>query len=588
MRADLPDDKEKMSLTALTDVSLNARWREYKGKLYDRLRCPPGGETPALREFKMTYPSVLWVPNLAQERIFSVWREAPYPFISLITFGNGTGKTDALGEFLCAVTKGNLYVNPIFCRGAYFDELEEKRKAGKLVIWWVCDAELMKQGSPDYNSIRDHIPDAVFKGKDNKNVYHEVHIPTVGEDGGTVVTVVQIKTHGQATESFAGANVDLIICDEPPPEQHWGEIVGRTRSKKGEAGARIVIGGTPLKIAGFLQDVVVDPDLADCVCHLTGSLWENCAGDEIPVEEAVKRGIPWDPVEEIYLTRGVLSYDSIRKQISLWQKSADPMEMKARVDGEFAHVLGRIYKIYNRKVHEIDPFPTLPAGYPILQYVDPHDARPDAAIWVMVTPRDRLIVIREDPREVYENIFSRSLDIEQTCAHWREIEATFPSEVVHRFGDPNKFNDPDPNTQKRLWELYRGHGFTFDLNVTDAHEIGHEAVRKKLWYDEGRFLADPLDVNNRPELLIYKTCTNCTNQMMRYSMEIPKDISAAFKERVSEKHKDFPDIIRYACVTFRSYIYWKEQMGRTGSSDWRRVAESRKPKPGMHRRRTLR
>jgi hypothetical protein len=565
-----------MPLTATTDVSLNYKWDEYKKALLVKLRCPPGQENPAFREFKALFPSVLWVPNVAQERIFGIWREEPYPFISLITFGNGAGKTDALGEFLCAVAKGNMFVNPVFCRGKYFDELDEKRKAGKLVIWWVCDAELMKQGSPDYNSIKDHIPDAIFKGKDNKNVYHEVHIPTMGENGTEVVNVVQVKTHGQDTTSYAGANVDLIICDEPPPEQHWAEIIGRTRSKKGEAGSRVVIGGTPLKIAGFLMDVVVDKALDGVVSHLTGSLWENCAGDEIPAAEADKRGVPFDPVREVYLTRGVLSRESIQRQISLWEKSSDPMEMAARVDGAFAHVMGRIYKIYRSNVHVIPMFKTLP-DYPILQYVDPHDARPDAAIWVMVTPKDRLIVVMEDPRETYENLFSRQLDIEQTCDRWRSIEAEFPTAVVRRYGDPNKFSDPDPNTKKRLYELYRQHGFIFNLNVTDSLSIGHARVREFLWYDEEWWKRDPNNVMNRPRLLIGDNCVNCDNQMRQYSTVVPKDLSQAFRETVSEKHKDFPDIIRYACVTFKPYIYLKGLMTGSGSDEWDRVKAGRQP-----------
>ena len=585
-----------MISTINNDIDRHFEWIEYHHKFKKKLEF----DLSKLGLVNNTFPSLLWCPNRAQERFFNAWMEPPYPWINLITFGNGTGKTFALGEFLCGVIKGKNWVNPIFCQCDYFDEFDEKRRSGDLTIWWVCDADLMKEKSPDYKAIKWHIPDAKFKSKDSKGVYHEIHVPVEGEDELPVNIVVQVKTHGQATTSFSGENVDLIICDEPPPEQHWNEMAGRTRSKVGEVGARIVIGGTPLKISGYLYDLIEDPEFTKQIVHLEGSLWENCDGLEIPDDEAKKRNIPKSTDYEsfvkslqvskknqkkrielfekrggIYLTRGVLSFESIDRQITLWRKSHDPMELPSRVDGKFTHVQGRIYKTFSRRVHVIKSYP-VPEEYPKIMIMDPHDARPDTAGWWAITPRDKMICIAEYPRMPYEAIYSRPETIPETCDTWRLIESRIPGEVIEYFGDPNKLLDPDPYTGKTLWQLYQYNGFTFNTNLTDKLEYGHEMVRQFLHYDEERMQLYPDNPQYQPIMLFFDVCENHINYMIRYATIIPKDLSKPFGEKIDEKYKDFPDLVRYKAVIYKPYSYWKNYTLRK-NNEWERIKKARDP-----------
>ena len=353
-------------------------WRSFCGRL-----GLLGGE--ARRQFEVRFPSVVWVPNRAQERPFRRWYRAPYPRTHVITFGNRTGKTEFLGEFLCGVTKGSRYVNPAWCDCDFFRALDVKRSSGTLTVWWVCDGEMMKLKAPDYKLIAKHIPDAVFKNKTNNGVYREIHIPTTGLDGSDVVNVVQVKTHDQASLAYAGENVDLIICDEPPPQEHWAEMGARTINLAGEMGGRILIGGTPLKMAAFLLDVIEESEDGGeaergVVVHDEGSIWENCAGEELPEEIARRYGIERDPETGVWDTRGHLSREGIENAIKNWRKSGDPDEMDARVDGKFTHVQGRIYKVWNRDVHVIPDMP-IPENWPVFMMCDPHDTRPDCAVF---------------------------------------------------------------------------------------------------------------------------------------------------------------------------------------------------------------
>jgi hypothetical protein len=526
--------------------------------------------------FSRKFPSVTWIPNRAQQRAAEVWTQQPYPRVHVITYGNGTGKTDFLAEMLCGITKGSVWVNQKYMKLDFFEELSEKRKKGVLTVWWVCDGDLMKQNGPDYKAIKAHIPDAVFKGKTNSGVYSEIHVPAVGEDGKkTVIVVVQVKTHGEDTGSYAGENVDVIICDEPPPEQHWSEMVGRLRSKTGEVGARVIIGGTPLKISGFLFDLIEDREFAGRVKHSEGSLWENCDGKSLPESEAKRLNIPLDEDTGFYDTRGHITLESIQDQIMLWRKSKDPDELASRVDGKFTHVAGRIYKNFNQEVHVIKPY-KIPSKYPVIQVVDPHDSRPDVAGWYAVTPRNKLICIGEYPNRPFEMCTSRSETIPDTCDTWRMMEEQMgiSGQVVLRYGDPNKMSDPDPYTGKILSQLYAEHDFFFNLQVNDKIEYGHEMVRQFLSYDKGMFELYNGDPLYQPRLLFFDTCHNHINYVTKYATKTSKDPGRVLVTP-DDKWKDFCDLIRYAVVTFKPFEVLST-MGKS-SSEWESIKKARNP-----------
>lgn len=543
---------------------------------------------------KRRFPSLFWVPNIAQARPYLRWQEAPYPRVHIITFGNRTGKTEFLGEFLCGVAKGKsrieqpdgtfqevAWVNPEKCYSPFFDELEEKRKEGTLTIWWICEADLMKKSGVDYKIISKHIPDAKFKSRTNNGVYREIHIPVKDREGRGQMLIVQVKTHDQETPAFAGDNVDVIICDEPPPQKHWSEISARMVTLKGEVGGRILIGGTPLKLGAFLLDIIEDADdeknVDQRIAHDEGSIWENCAGDELPDEMAEKYNIPKDPKTGIYLTYGHLSREGIENAILNWEKSGDPDEVIARVDGKFTHAQGRIYKIFNKQIHSVPDY-DIPGKYPILMVCDPHDARPDAVGWFMATPANKLVCVAEYPENPFESYTSRPDDITRTCEQWRKIEADLgiSKQIYMRYGDPNYMNDPDANTGQTKKQLYAAHGFNFNTNINDSLETGHEKVRRMLWYDRVKYERFSGDPSYQPHLLFFESCRNHIKYIRNYGTKPTKDPSKDFSEKPEEKWKHFADIIRYVCMAFISYehiIQYKEK----SNDEWGRIQRARRP-----------
>jgi hypothetical protein len=542
-----------------------------------------------IKQLKRMCPSFFWVPNRAQARAFLKWMKRPYPRVHIITYGNRTGKTEWLAQFLTGAARGKTvepttgreicYVNPEYSYSPFFDDLEEKRLKGTLTIWWICEADMMKKNGPDYKIIAKHMPDAKFKSRTNNGVYREVHVPVKGEGGKPYMLVISVKTHDQDTISFAGDNVDLIICDEPPPQKHWSEISGRMVTLKGEMGGRIIIGGTPLKMGAFLLDIIEEAeDEGDSrVVHDEGSIWENCAGDELPDDIAEKYGIPKGP-DGIYETNGHLTCEGIENAIKNWEKSGDPDEIHARVDGKFTHAQGRIYKIFSKSVHVIEPY-EIPDNYPIVQIVDPHDSRPDAAGWFAITAANKLICIAEYPEAPFENFTTRPDDIIRTCEAWREIERRLgiQGRIYKRYADPHYMNDPDSNTLKRKWELYAPHGFKFNLHVNSNIEYGHEKVRRMLWYDRSKYIKFPGDPAYQPHLLFFSTCRNHIKFVRNYGTKPIKDPSKDFNETPEKKWKCFSDIVRYAAVTFKSFEIIKGSMDKTKSSEWEQIKAARHP-----------
>ena len=201
-----------------------------------------------LKALKTRYPSRFWVPNIAQERMFKALSGEVYPRVLITTFGNRTGKTEALAEILTGVVKGPLWVNREWCDCRLFHEFDKKRAEGKLTVWWCCEGEMMKRGGPNFKIIQKHIPDAGFGSRTNNGVYREIKVPTVGTQGQAIEIVVVVKTYDMDPVAFAGENVDVIVFDEPGPQSLWGEVSARMINLAGETGGLAIIGGTPLKI----------------------------------------------------------------------------------------------------------------------------------------------------------------------------------------------------------------------------------------------------------------------------------------------------------------------------------------------------
>lgn len=519
-----------------------------------------GMSNDEIYKFRAQYPAICLIPTIGQERAFRHWDLKlsgydDYYGTHILTSGNRFGKSIVLVLILCGVIKGKTYLNPDFMQLSFFDEFEKHRRSCNLTIWWCCESAFMAENGPNYKLIRELIPDAKFKSKTTSGWYREIHIPThyidADDDGNQVeqtnTIVVTVKTHEQPLTSFAGDCVHLVLCDEPLPQHLWGELTARTIMKVDDFGGYILIGGTPLKLAAYLSDVID----SDEVLHTEGSTWENCA--DIPEKEAKRLGVPKNNGK--YVTRGVLSRKSIEKRIDSIVRSGDPTEIAARIDGKFGHTFGRKYKIFSRDAHVIEPWVELPKNYPVIQVVDPHDARPHAAGWYMITPRNQVVCIAEYPEKPFQNYTDQPENLEQTCDTWRMMEAEMgiSNQIYTRIGDPNKFLCKDMFSHLTLVQQFARYGFDFDCYVNDNLTIGHSEVQKLLYYNAEKFDAFPTDRRFQPSLVFFNTCQNHISYLTKYGTKQVKDPSKPISEKPDEKWKDFADLVRYLAMKLEPY-----------------------------------
>jgi len=537
---------------------------------------------------KDQFPTMFWVPNIAQERAVAPWVNPPYPFITLCTLANGTGKTNCLVQDIAGTCLGPDFVSADWNKSQYYTDIAKFRDGGKLRLRLLCNGDDMKEDGSAYQEIKEWIPCAKIDQKDSNGTYHRITIPHPHKVG--VSNVIGVKTFNQQQTAHAGTNLHRIWVNEPPPFPVWGETVARTRSKAGQPQCHILVYATVVDQQGYLFDILDNELMSDRVAHIEGSSWENCIGEELPesaVRELTKRGRPVQKDKDgNYITRGVLTRQSIENQIETW-KQTDPASVDARTWGEPMYLAGVIFKNFNINVHVVEPYP-LPRNYPIVQVVDPHPRRPDMTGYFMVTPLQQLIGVAEWPLESYELIKTRDYTIEQTCEAWRRLEEElgFERQIVERWGDPNRFRDPDPETGMTLAQLYADHGFDFNTTINDSLEYGHRTVESFLYYNHEIRAANTSDPAGWPRLRFFRRCNNLVRAITRYSWKEKRDPTQALSEQVNQKYKDGADVVRYACVSFDSFRY--STIGRhgreTAQSDSERVKAARNPRMSKNRR----
>lgn len=470
-----------------------------------------------LDAYRTEKPGLFFIPNIGQEKAFLPYKEPPYPYIMVFGGGNGVGKSAALAILACGCVFGKDEVSDFFDGYQFFDDLEAKEAArGKhrpLMFRIVCHADSMKEGGSVLQAIKDWFPKGRYKlQKHGKTYYSQIEC-----DNGRII---DIKTHDQEKGAHSGTTLDGILFDEPPPEQIYGESVGRTRN-----GGWMAFFLTPLEMAAWMMDQILDQADGKRVYVTNASLWDNC--------------------KDIPGTRGHLPRESIENMIREWTRIG-PHEIEARVNGLFTHLAGAIYKTFNPQVHGIRSFP-IPEEWPVYCILDPHDSKPPAFTWIAQSPTNAF-VIREWPTEDFTKLGNLHHTIEQIAQIVREIEAPFRHQVIWRFMDPNKGRTNYANTQRTVQEEYGEQKLYFELSEDDL-QVGHQRVTRMLHYD----IARPVETPNTPYLYVFNDCFNTMNALHKYGIKRGAIPGTSLTAQIDKKFKDFADNPRYFAMRLQSY-----------------------------------
>jgi|GEM_PF-4593775 len=471
------------------------------------------------QEIYRSYPSLGFVPNIGQERFIKKYDREVIPYIGVFGGGNGTGKTTLMVNMLIAICYPERIVSEWLCDIQLCRRMHErvKLRGSKLVVRIVCHADSMKEGGALLQAIRTHFPTGMYSlEKGGKSFYSQITIK-----GSEFCDVIDVKTFDQDKVASSGTTIDVQFSDEPPPEETYSEMIGRTRSTDGFGGIMAFF-LTPLELAGWMYDQIVDVKDDIDIVVVNAGLWENC--------------------KDIAGTRGVLSRESIQRQIEAWER-LHPHEVEARVNGTFSHLSGSIYKLYTDEVHVVSDL-RIPTYWPIYCIIDPHDTRYPAVAWFAVGENEA-VCIHEWPDQDYTKLGPSDMTIGMICNHIRDIEMGFEGRVLYRFMDPNKGKTANSVNNLTMQQCYSASGLDFELASEDDLQIGHSKVNEILWFDRKR----EVGLGNKPYLRVLSHCHNMQKALGRYGIKRKVVVSASLSARIDPKYKDFADLARYFAVS---------------------------------------
>lgn len=285
-------------------------------------------------------------------------------FIVLYSAANGVGKT-ATGSNILAHLFWNTGENEYF-KGGLFDEFPFKKK-GRIV-------------SDPTNITKNIIPELKFwfpEGRYTTNKGNKTFESIWETDTGWEFDVM---TYEQDPREFEGVTLGWAWFDEPPPEPIFKAMVSRMRK-----GGIIIITATPLAGSAYLYDSFAKGNYkVEVNAEEGGATIEyerKVAYIEAGIESACKQhGI-----------RGHLEHEHIMNIIAEYSEE----EKQARIYGKFQHLVGLVFKRWNRKIHVIKPFALDPNEFVVWHALDPHPRTKDAGLWVAIDRKGRKYVVDE-------------------------------------------------------------------------------------------------------------------------------------------------------------------------------------------------
>ncbi len=402
----------------------------------------------------------------------------------ILSAANGIGKTTALVNLAC-----NIFFGP---QNRFFDYPIFKDWPHPKRIRFVSEVSQVKDGGPFPTEIAKWWPRGRYTAGRNGQGYNAIY--ETGE------WALEVMTYDQLPKQHEGANLGMVLFNEPPPQNLYTPNISRLRD-----GGICVIGMTPLTDAGWFFDAVV-PRHNQFVVYAD-------------VETACKQ----------HGTRGHLDHDQIQKMIAEYT----PEEREARIDGKAMYLQGRIFKTFTPNVHVLkEPFtPTL--GSTIYNVVDPHTDKPFFALWACPQKNGDVIIFDEHPNEDFFKMHNCQWVLED---YKRMYYAKEHGYQVKRVIDRHFAEIRSTATKRNLKEELEAIGMHYESSYTATEEIdtGILKVREYLKYNA----AKPIDSLNKPKLYINPHCHNTIKAFQYWSLD-PKT------GKYQDAYKDPMDTVRY-------------------------------------------
>lgn len=407
------------------------------------------------------HPAKNYIPNgRAEEFIKLVGSDKC--FVNLFCAANGVGKSCAGANILANVVFGpqNEYFKlPLFEKFPYI-------KRGRIIsdpttIRSKIIPELEKW-FPVNESTK--MPEANFEmGKEGKNYVCKIKTNTGWE--------IDLMSTEQDAKEFESADIGFVWIDEPMPKDKFMATLAR-----GRLGMIVVWTFTPLTFSAWIKewmDEHADGKYAD---YIEAEMEDNC---------------------KVHGVRGILEHSNIQRIADGYPED----EQEARVFGKFGHLIGRVHKLFKRKIHVIEPFPLDERLYTTYKALDPHARTADHALYVSVNSKRQMYVSGEVISEGGTKILFERMKAFENSMHYR---------IGGKIIDPSAYNDDQHKTEASVGQQLADLGENYVKGSKDLM-AGIKRTNDALYYqvNEGRLVRPP-------EIFIFSSCPVTIKQLEEY------------------------------------------------------------------------
>lgn len=481
------DVKSKIPMS-LTDDELK-RLSDLKLSIEDNQRC---------------FPHIYFLPNGKQSE-FIKSTPADYSNQEIITkvfsAGNSTGKTAIAIMSVCSLVTSPDKMNHIYKDLPYWYNFK-RPNIGRIV----SDATAIKEKI--IPELKKWLPAGTYYTEKGRKDYESIwHFPETK-------CHFTIMTNDQDVKEFESVELDWCLFDEPTTRDIYTATITRLRF-----GGLIMFTLTPLIDAGWMDDAIVNKTNNKTSFIVYAEMEDNC---------------------KLHGINGILDHKIIEKIIS----ELDPLEYDARVKGKSIHYAGLRYPTFDRNIHISKPPDNykskLNSSYIIVNVLDPHDRKPFALGWYLVSLVEpyKCYAIAEYPTEPFERIRVDIKSITEYVDIIKSIEKDIGDPYL-RYIDPNYGNRHTRQTEaipRSIKDDLQDYGLYY-YDVSDSLEIGHRRVQEMLKYTD--------DI--APRLSFAPNLYNHIYALTHYRHGNIDPLTS--KEKINEDGKDFADLIRYLAVS---------------------------------------
>lgn len=424
-----------------------------------------------------------FIPNVKCEQFIKIIGENK-TFVNLFSAANGVGKSCVGANIvanICFGPQNDFFKHPLFENFPYL-------KKGRIIS--------------DPTTIKEKIIPELKKWFPSNR--YDVHWNTKKEGKNyeakwTTDTGFEfdVMSNEQDAKEFESTDLGWAWFDEPPTHAIYKATVARMRR-----GGIIFLTLTPLFYAAWIKDEIFDKRDGKFIEYLTANVWDNC--------------------QDIEGTRGILTRENIERMISQYPED----EKKARIDGEFGHLLGRVHKTFDRKIHVIKPFKVGFEEYVVVKAHDTHPREADAILWMAINNKGIKFYIDELIISGTTAEMAAKIKMKEQVGGWRMLN----DDII----DPSAYNKDERTGEKSIADKFSDEGVSYRPGSKDL--VG--CIRRMddaLYYEERAG-----ELIKAPEIYWFETVPVAIKQTENYVWDEYKG-KAADEKQSKGKPKDKDD-----------------------------------------------